>query len=411
MLAARLIAELDCGRVKGPVLDVHPRPVRAPEILLRTDAMKRFFEFEFEKSFLLKTFRALEFGVEDRGDALRVVPPSFRADIREEVDLYEEAARFLGYNNLPSRMPAVTTGSVWELPHLRLVSTAQDLLAGAGLMEVYSYAFAVRTELEAFEPAVAGGPVEISNPLNAEESALRLSMVPGLLRTLAANTRKGQPRCALFEVGKVYAVKPDGSYAEELRAGVLLSGPRDLGENNEPRPYTFFHLKGILEDVTGRLRGEGIRFAPDTAIRGFKANGAARLLMGERSIGVMGEVPQDETRYPVWAADIALEPFLPFFDRPPVYRAASAHPPIPIDLTVAHGAGMSWEVLEGAIRAAGLEFLEEVQFKYRYVTDAEIRTTVGLVFQSHDRSLTQEEVNAWRARLAEHLTRHHPVRI
>jgi phenylalanyl-tRNA synthetase beta chain len=411
MLAARLIRELGCGTVRGPVLDVHTQPCRKSEILLHPEAMKRFFEFEFEKSFLLKTFRALEFEVEDRGDALRVVPPSFRADIREEVDLYEEAARFHGYNNLPSRMPAVTTGDVWELPHLRLVSTAQDLLAGAGLLEVYSYAFATRAELEGFEPSVSGQPVEISNPLNAEEACLRMSMVPGLLRTLTSNARKGQNRCALFEVGKVYALTPEGDYAEALRAGILLSGPREYGENNEPRPFAFFHLKGILEDVLGRLRGEGIRYVPDAAIQGFKPNGAARILLDGRPIGIMGEVPQDETRFPAWAADISLEPFLLLFDRPPVYQAASAYPSIPMDLTVAHGADLSWEALEAAIRNAGLEFLEELQFKYRYVTGGEIRTTVGLVFQSRERSLTQEEVNAWRARLADHLTRHHPVHI
>lgn len=409
MLAARLIRELGCDTVTGPVLDANPRPYEAPVLALRPEAMKRFFEFEFDRAFIVKTLDALGFEVEDRGDAFRVVPPSFRADIKEEVDLYEELARFHGYNNLPSRMPVITTGKVWELPHLALVSAAQDDLADAGLQEVYSYAFATRRELDAFESDTPGGPVEIANPLNAEEAFLRQSMVPGLVRTLEANLRKGNDRCALFEVGKVYYLEDDG-YGEDLRAGLLLSGPREYGDNHEPRPFTFFHLKGILEVLLGRLRAGSIRFEP-SAVKGFAPNGSARILAGGHPVGTIGRPAVEDARYPVWCADLALGPFLGTFREPPAFRAIPGFPPVRIDLTVAHAPDLAWAALEEAVHGAAEPLLAEVLFKYRFLAPEEVRTTLTLVFQSHERSLTQEEVNAARERLAGHLAARHSVRI
>ncbi len=409
MLAARLIRDLGCGAVAGPILDAHPRPHEAPVLTLRLPAMQRFFEFEFDRAFILKTLAALEFRVEDLGDTLRVIPPSFRADIREEVDLYEELARFHGYNNLPSHMPAVTTGKVWELPPLALVAAAQDHLAEAGLQEVYSYAFATRKELDTFEPTAPGEPAEIANPLNADEAWMRQSLVPGLVRTLEANLRKGSDRGAFFEVGKVYYRKGDG-YGEDLRAGILLSGPREYGENSEPLPFTFYHLKGVVEVLLERLRAGAVRFEP-AAVRGFRPNGSARVIAQGRIVGVMGEAAVEDARFPAWCADLALEPFVDTFKVPPVFKPVAAFPPVRVDLTIAHDAGLAWESLEGAVREAGEPLLEGILYKYRFQATGEVRTTLTLVFQSRERSLTQEEVNAARGRIVAHLTARHPVRI
>jgi phenylalanyl-tRNA synthetase beta chain len=409
MLAARLVRELGCGRVEGPILDLHPRPVRPHPLTLRTEALERFFECPFDRAFILRTLRALEFEVEEQGSDYRVVPPPFRADIREEVDLYEELARFYGYNNLPSRMPTITTGKVWELPHLALVSAAQDALVEAGLQEVYSYAFATRRELDAYEDQAPGEPAEIANPLNTEEAWMRRSMVPGLVRTLEANLRKGVERCAFFEVGKVYYRSGEG-YGEDLRAGLLLSGPRDFGENREPRPFTFFHLKGIVEVFLGRLRAVDAAFEP-AAVRGFVPNSSARIFAGGAPIGVMGQAVVESARHPVWCADVALAPFLDTFRNPPVFRPVPTFPAVRLDLTVGHDAEFPWVVLERAVRGAGTPLLEEVLYKYRFQTPDEVRTTLTLVFQSHERSLTQEEVNAARERIVKHLTAHHPVRL
>ena len=410
MMAAHLIKDLGCGTVKAPILDVHPNPYTPREILLRRDAMKTFFEFEFDRTFLADTFRALECKVQDRGEDLCVVPPSFRSDLREEVDLYEEAARFYGYNNLPARMPEVVTGRAWELPHLNLVRAAQDALAGMGLMEVYSYAFASPAELETFESSAPGDPVEIANPLNVEEPAMRVSMAPGLIRTLQANARKGQDQCALFEVGKVYYQK-DGAYGEDLRAGILLSCPDGKSERGEsPSMRMFRRLKGMLENLFQQLRGRGIRFKP-CRLKGFAASGAAEIHLDGRRIGFMGQAAVEDLKHPAWVADIALEPFLPVFQQPVRYQAESNFPAVRLDLTVIHKSDFSWEDLVAAVRSAGLDFLEEIQFKYVYVKDGEVRTTLSLVFQTRERSLTQEEVNAQRGRLVDHLERLYPLHI
>src|SRR5207302_6280926 len=103
----------------------------------------------------------------------------------------------------------------------------QDVLVGAGLSEAWTTSFLSTEDLER-----AGLPteaVEVANPLAKEESRLRTSLLPGLLRALQVNARQRYPDVSLFEVGHVFLPRGDDLPEEPERLGVAL-GRREAAE-------------------------------------------------------------------------------------------------------------------------------------------------------------------------------------
>ncbi len=167
------------------------------------------------------------FVIEPSGEDFLVTPPSFRPDVTTEIEVIEEVARHFGYQRIAST-PLVVTTTGGLTARQQLIRRLKSMLAGMGIFEAWSVTIVSPEEHE-----VAGGafePIALSDPLVANESELRQSVLAGLLRSLRVNlTRRATP-IALFELGPVMLRTSDTSASlpdEHLRLGVLIEG----GEN------------------------------------------------------------------------------------------------------------------------------------------------------------------------------------
>jgi len=159
------------------------------------------------------------------GDAiLSVVVPTFRPDTVTETDVIEEIARHHGYSRLPKRVPrAEQTGSLTSRQRDR--RTIRQVLVGLGLDEAMPLPFLAPGDLERGGlPATA---VTVTNPLAAEESILRPSLRPGLLKAVAYNESHRTEGAALFEIGKVFGLPLPGQTLPDEREhlAVTVAGP------------------------------------------------------------------------------------------------------------------------------------------------------------------------------------------
>jgi phenylalanyl-tRNA synthetase beta chain len=154
-----------------------------------------------------------EHGRHDRSGLLLVVtPPSWRPDLTDPSDLAEEVIRLEGYEKVPVRMPRAPSGRGLT-PKQRLRRTIGRALAGAGHVEVLSSPFAStadadRLQLDPDDPRRRAP--RIANPISEEEPLLRGTLLPGLLRVLGRNIGRGFADVALFEMGLVFQIRPDG---------------------------------------------------------------------------------------------------------------------------------------------------------------------------------------------------------
>jgi phenylalanyl-tRNA synthetase beta chain len=219
--AADRVAELLVAHGGGAVTDgvtYVGRPPEGREIVIDSSLPQQVTGMPIDADTTVQHLRSVGCGVAVAGSTLTAAPPTWRPDLNDPYDLVEEVARIVGYDKVPSVLPAA--------PHGRGLSREQRLrrraglaLAGAGCVEVLTYPFVGDTDwdalgLDADDPRRS--TVRIANPLSEEEPALRTTLLPGLLKTLARNSGRGLTDVALFEQAPVYLPKPGAGAAPIL---------------------------------------------------------------------------------------------------------------------------------------------------------------------------------------------------
>ncbi len=147
-----------------------------------------------------------------QGENVAATPPPWRNDLTDPYDLVEEVIRIVGYDKVPSVVPAAPAGRGLSRAQ-RLRRRVSRAVAAAGYAEVWSYPFVSADDLSrlgVFGDDSRRTAVRIANPLSDEQPLLRTTLLPGLLRTLAMNVGRAQSDVALFEMGSVFLPEPDG---------------------------------------------------------------------------------------------------------------------------------------------------------------------------------------------------------
>jgi phenylalanyl-tRNA synthetase beta chain len=233
-----------------------------------------------------------------------VTAPAYRVDLTEEADLYEEIARLEGYDKVPETTPS--SGVVGgRSPEDEARRTVRRAVAGGGWSEVVASPFLADADLAALGVPADDRrrrPLSLTNPLSAEQSVLRTSLIPGLTRLTRHNVNHGVADVAIFEVGHVFlaptADEPGaaGGPAEAvLPAEPLMLGFAGCG-HFEPARHDRAGRGADLYDVLGAADlaraavGRSALDAAPTDEAPFHPGRAARLSVEGRDLGAVGEL-------------------------------------------------------------------------------------------------------------------------
>jgi phenylalanyl-tRNA synthetase beta chain len=404
----QLAGEVAGATVSGAPVEARstlPRPAR---VVVRTGRVNELLGTSLSPSDVSGYLQPIGFMCTPTGDGdFRVDIPSWRPDSEREIDVIEEVARHHGYTRIARTMPAITR--VGRLtPYQRDRRRVREVLVGAGLSEAWATTFLAPEDL-----ARAGLPpesVEVENPLAAEESILRPSLLPGLLRALAFNAGHRRPDVALFEIGHVFLPPAPGS------GDRLPTEPENLavalGRRDGPDAVRIWDL--LVEDL--RLTDVRVEAA---AVRGLHPTRGARIVVAGRPAGVVGEVDPDvlaahdiEGRVGWFEVDLRL--LLQSPRRAATYRPISRFPSADIDLAfVVEDATPAAEVGR-TLREAGGELLESLELfdVFRGPQLAGARSLAWrLRFTALDHTLTEDELTDLRLRCIDAVTAAHPARL
>jgi phenylalanyl-tRNA synthetase beta chain len=277
--AAALLIELGGATYVGTErVDALPEP---PSLTIPADLPTRISGLEIPVTATVAHLRAVGAHVVEEGDALVVTPPSWRPDLTDPADLVEEVVRLVGYENLPATLPRARVGFGLTVDQ-RLRRRVGRALAANGLVEVLSYPFVGRADLDALGIG-ADDPradlVELANPLSDQAPYLRTTLLPGLVAAARRNLSRGAGEVALSEVGLVFrgtgtgastqpprpsvAGRPTDAEAADLEsllpvqprhAGGILAGERDRsGWWGAGRPATWGDALGVVRDLADEL--------------------------------------------------------------------------------------------------------------------------------------------------------------
>jgi phenylalanyl-tRNA synthetase beta chain len=380
-LAGDLVAGLAGGTPEIPLIDVMARRIEPKTLTLRTAKLHEQSGGAVGAGYALDLFRRLGFAAETAHDGVRVTVPTYRGDIFEEMDLVEEVLRFFGLNNVPAALPRVTTGDIRVNPAKEAEDAIRHILVGCGMAEAINYSF-----FSADFNALFTGETQIAitNALSENIAAMRLTLIPGLLESVAFNRSYGTRDGALFEVGRTYHRDGD-AVRERHRVGAVLYGSID-----------FFDIKGIVDQIAAKYH----------VTLAYAAGDDEWLQKGKRAVGRHGDQPIATLGFiapailqrfgikgEVAAAEIDIEALLGStseWKMAPVAR----FPGVPMILALTHGRDLEYQRIIDTIRSLDVPFLYEVGLRDRFIPEQQetIKTTLGMWYQAFDRSLTQDEV-------------------
>ncbi|WP_319736738.1 phenylalanine--tRNA ligase subunit beta [Cronobacter sakazakii] len=290
--ATRLLLDI-CGGEAGPVIDITSEthlPTRAT-ITLRRSKLDRLIGHHIADAQVTDILKRLGCEVTEGQDEWQAVAPSWRFDIAIEEDLVEEVARVYGYDNIPNEpvQASLVMGNHREADlSLKRVKT---LLNDHGFQEVITYSFVDPKVQQLLHPGEEA--LILPSPISSEMSAMRLSLLSGLLTTVVYNQNRQQSRVRIFETGLRFV--PDTQADLGIRQDLMLAGAL-CGNRYEEHwdlakaSVDFYDLKGTLESVlelTGKLSEIEFRAEANPALH--PGQSAAIYLKGER-IGFIGVV-------------------------------------------------------------------------------------------------------------------------
>ena len=403
-----LIEEIAGGEVAPGYVDVFPAPKTIDSIRLRLARVHAICGADIEPDFIERSLTRLGCTVERDGEDFMVTPPSFRPDLPREIDLIEEVLRLWGMGRVTATIPAAKNHIGGLTREQKLTRKVGEILRACGLNETTTFGFAAPGDLEKIGMSTEGRgcPVVLMNPLVAEQTEMRRSLLPGLLQSVAYNEAHGTPNVHLYEVGSLFHGRENASLPKETKsvAGVLSGQWSEQSWNMKYRKLRFFFGKGIVEELLAQLRIEKVRFRPAEG-EGYaflQPGRAAEVLSGGTVLGWVGEIhPEareamgiDEV---VVAFELDLDKLIKGARNQENYREFSQYPAVEHDLAIVVDNAVTCEDLERRIASAGGKLLEGVRLFDVYRDPVRIgkgkkSMAFALTYRSDDHTLTSEEV-------------------
>ncbi len=410
-LAAALFAQVCGGTVATGVVDVYPAPAEQPRLTLRCERLRAMMGAPIDDEFITTSLKRLGCEVEQAAPGeLSVVPPSFRPDLPREIDLYEEVVRLWGEGDIEATLPAARNHRGGLTPEQRLLRTVGATLRACSLNETICYNFVAEDDLERLGMSEEGRgiPVRLMRPMSSDWTVMRRSLIPGLLRSVANNQKRGVKNVALYETGRLYFGRPGKAQPKERAyvAGVLAGKWDEDGWNCARPALDFFDGKGVVERLLAALRIEKIRWrAADPATHAFAQPGCvAEVLAGGAVLGWVGELhPRSLANFdveaPVVAFELDLEQLLKLASTKIVYKDVPTLPAVTMDLAITVDEDVTCERLEQVMTSAAGKNLESLRLFDVYRDP--VRVGVGkksmafaLAYRAEGRTMTSEEAEA-----------------
>jgi phenylalanyl-tRNA synthetase beta chain len=427
-VAAQLFVELCGARMVPGTIDTTGEIPEAHRLRLRHGRAGKLLGLEIPLDDQIAYLRRLEFEAEADGEDIQATVPFHRHyDVTREVDLIEEVGRIHGYaDHLPATLPAATEGGRLTREQ-RLRRRAEDLARDLGFDGIVTLSLTdpgmpSRLRIPADDPR--GQTIGISNPLSSEHSALRTTLLGGLLDAARYNRSHGAQGVALCESGRVYLREGEpigetvlgGNFPgdagapayEPWRVACLATGPALGAWSGESQAAPdFYAVKGALEGIAAGL---GCEIEVEAATEPFLSPGrCARVLVGGEAAGWIGEVHPLVCR--TWDLDsaVAFEVDLArLVDASPVgaeqYEDVITYPAVDQDIAVVVGEDIEAARVRAVVADAGGELLRSIAvfdlYRGEQVAEGHKSLALRLEFRAADRTLTDEEVAGVRERIS-----------
>jgi phenylalanyl-tRNA synthetase beta chain len=366
----KLYKELAKGKILSSIIDIYPNKISRKEIVVPQEKIQSIIGVNISLKQSAEILESLGFEVEIKDDKLIVLPPSLRAqDVSIPEDVIEEIARVYGYYNISDTLPQQGEPSYVHLDKniFYWEDVIKDALKYWGFTEVYTYPM-VSEEL--FEGPTTDA-VMIQNPLTEEFLYMRRTLVPSLLRVVKQN--KSQETINIFEIANVYHKRVKDLPDELPKLAIVI----------KKKHASFYEMKGLIEQIAQELGINKLLF------KQLSDKTGTSIYINKDLIGEIEILDND-----LIDAELDMNTLLKYATRKKIYKPMSKYPPVVEDLALTTSQNISIG-----------DIIEEIKKQHPLVVDVSLldkyhdTRTFHIVYQSHQKNLTSEEVGKIRQKI------------
>ena len=398
---AELAAALGASTAPGMVDATGNRP-EPTTVRVRSPRVNAILGTDLGTDEMTTLLEPIGFACEAGGDGqeFEVSIPSWRLDSATEIDVIEEVGRLHGYSKIARTVP-VTEQAGALTPQQQDRRRIRALLTGMGISEAMPLPFLAPGDLA--RAGLGDDGITVTNPLVAEESIMRTSLRPGLLKAVAYNAARRTTGVSLFEIGRINPGGGGDLPDEHEHLAVILAGQEATAATTLWRRLA----RHMAVTQPGVVNGP---------VYGLHPGRSGQVLADGQPVGALGEIdPQVLDAYEIdervaWL-EVDLGALLGANRGLAPYRAPSRYPSSDIDLAFTVLDEVSADEVAATIAQAGGELLASVAlfdvFRSKQLGEGRRSLAYTLRFEASDHTLNDAEVAAARQSCIEAVTTTH----
>lgn len=398
--AAALIQEVAGGEILSKPLDKNFVEKESVEIPLHMEKLNKFIGKNLDSDTVGNILTHLDMTIKPVGaNALAVIPPSYRADLRRPADIYEEVIRMYGFHNIEARMPKEDISAGKVAKSYEIQERCKQFFLHLGLHEVINYSFIPKKAKDIWKENTQ--VLELSNPLSEDMAMMRPNLAYSLLCNVRDNFNRNQYDLRLGEVAKVFEkVEGEDLAKEDIHLGMVLAGHREKSLwTSGKEAYDFYDLKAYVERVMEEL---GVKYSLSRSQNpNFHPGRSADIKVGREILGSFGEIHPDVLeameikKERVYFAEVNVTAALKYQKKAQGYEKISKYPAVLRDLAIV----LDQDILVG-------EMVASLEKKYPLIESVDIfdvyygeslgsgkkSVAISLVFRDKNKTLVDSEI-------------------
>jgi phenylalanyl-tRNA synthetase beta chain len=399
---AQLILETAGGELAEGVVDVYPKVAELKQITLHFAKTKDLLGVGISHSEQISFLTKLGLVVTEQTPGVCTFEiPTWRVDLKREVDLIEEIERLYGIEKISATPPRNAIGTNAFDSIYDQIAEARRILTGLGLNEAQGQTLIAKSEVKSQKPEEI---VALANPLSSDMDVLRLSLLPGLIHSLRHNVSRKNYNVALFEIGRVFNLQ-NGATNEERRVAIALTGQRApnfwSGDERDAK-FDIFDLKGMIEVFLENFGIRGVMFTRRTESATLFLESATIALGGKLPLGELGQLSPPlakkyDLRDAVLLAELSLDQLLARRNPAKSFRLLPQFPAIRRDVAMLVAESITHDSVLQTVKQAKPANLESVElfdvFRGKNVPDGQKSLAYAFLYRSPEKTLTDAEAN------------------
>lgn len=402
--AVELIIQTAGGKTSSDFIDIYPSKAAATTVQVRHDRVNRVLGTSFTPSDIEdKTTKLFFPAVSKNADSITVEIPHYRVDILEEIDVIEDIAQIHGYDNIPMTLPSCVVSIGRDTKSAILKKELSSVMTGFGFSEVVNYSFLNNKLLKSLNAAnyLPENSVALKNAYNDEETHMKTTLLPDLIKNLITNSNNDNADIHLFEASNIF-MKKGAEFLQLPRLGAITYGMViDTAFNKKEFPSDFYYLKSVIDGICSAL-------GPDKKAS-YKMAGSnefyeyyAEVTVDGKVIGTTGQLKQEilyanKLREKAHMFELDLEVIASLKNRKLTYEPIARFPVVKRDISVTVKDDIGQDKLETIINSDYKSLIKSLKlfdlYRGNQIPEGCKSLSYSIIFQSDKKTLSEIEIN------------------